>query len=173
MTEAVATHQIQGQNRQRQASPIQLVNSSRSLLLGFLCAGLTLSSNSVYGQLNEQYRQQENEKERCERDWWPNAQYKHESRSPESRMLVRNNNVFIISFKEKCTTEFNGYINKDYIYSPKKVTHFSIESGELAEYYKHPNKPAVFKRIHTKLLLSDKDGSAKQRGPSKRWERDN
>ena len=139
-----------------------MLKSSLLLLLGLLSAGVTLSGSGAYGQLDKQYRKQEDNKQLCKRDWWPNAEYKHVSSWPESRMLVRNNEVFIISFEDKCSAKFNGYIGKDYVYSSNMITNFSLESGDLVEYYKNPNKLIVNKRVHTKLTPLEKMGKTRK-----------
>ena len=135
-----------------------MLKPSLLLLIGLLSAGITLSGSGAYGQLDKQYRKQEDNRQLCKRDWWPNADYKHALSWPESRMLVRNNEVFIISFEGKCSAEFNGFIGKDYNYSLNMITNFSLEAGNLVEYYKNPNKDLVYKRVHTKLSPLEKIG---------------
>ena len=143
---------------QRRKSLFQVFKSSLLLLLGLLTAGATLSCSRAYGQLDKQYRKQEDSNQRCKRDWWPNAEFKHVLSWPDSRMLVRNNEVFIISFEDKCSAEFIGFIGKDYNYSSSMITNFSLELGDLVEYYKNPNKTIVSKRVHTKLTPLEKMG---------------
>ena len=135
-----------------------MLKSPLLLLLGLLGAYATLSGSGAYGQIDKQYRKQEDSYQRCKRDWWPNAEYKHALSWPESRMLVRNNEVFIISIEGKCSAEFNGFIGKDYNYSLNMITNFSLEAGNLVEYYKNPSKDLVKKRVHTKLTPLEKIG---------------
>jgi len=133
----------------------------RLLLLGFVGAGLLSSSNTAYSQLNVEFQKQQSKKHLCESNWWPDAQYEHKKLSHESRILIKDNNVFRISFKKECKSEFIGYTNKDYNYSPNKIVHFTPNEEELIEYYKNPNSPIVRKRSHAKRLQSNKS-SGKQ-----------
>lgn len=127
--------------------------SSRLFLLGFLTTALTFTSNNVYGQLNIEYLQQNSKEQQCKRDWWPNAQYEYNSISPErsSRILVTGKDVFLISYKVKCSSEFIGYIDSDYAYSQSIIRHFSIEPEKLIEYYKYPNQVGVKTKAHMSL----------------------
>ena len=156
-----------------------MAKRSNLLLLGLLTAGFTMTSDGAYGQINREYMRQEREEHRCKFKWWPNAQYERESlprefrkqatdnRWPNSlveqellphefRILVKDDEVYMISFKEKCSSEFIGYINSDFAYSPTKITHFSIGNEELIEYYKHPLKTIVNKRVYNERPKSDK-----------------
>jgi len=158
VTEHVAIDYVRSQDGPEKEVTFQVFKSSLLLLLGLLSAGATLSCGRAYGQLDKQYRKQEDSNQRCKRDWWPNAEFKHVSSWPDSRMLVRNNEVFIISFEDKCSAEFIGFIGKDYNYSSNMITNFSIEAGALVEYYKNPNKTMVSKRVHTRLTPLEKMG---------------
>ena len=157
-----------------------MANHSNLLLLGLLTASFTITSDGAYGQINREYMQQEREEHRCKFKWWPNAQYELESlprdfskqatdnRWPNSlaeqvllpnefRIFVKDDEVYKISFKEKCNSEFIGYINSDFTYSPTKITHFSIGNDELIEYYKHPLKTIVNKLVYKERSKSDKE----------------
>ena len=159
---------------------IPVTKRSSLLLLCLLAAGFTATSDGAYGQINREYMQQEREEHRCKFEWWPNAQYELESlprdfskqatdnRWPNSlaeqvllpkefRILVKDDEVYKISFKEKCNSEFIGYINSDFTYSPTRITHFSIRGEELIEYYKHPLKTLVNKLVYKERSKSDKD----------------
>ena len=131
------------------------------LLLGFIGTGLLSSSDRAYSQLNVQFQKQQSKKHLCESNWWPDAQYEHKKLSHESRILIKDNNVFRISFKKECKSEFIGYTNKDYNFSPNKIVHFTPKKEELIEYYKNPNSPIIRKRSYGKRLQSSK-GSGKQ-----------
>ena len=157
-----------------------MAKRSNLLLLGLLTAGFTMTSDGAYGQINREYMRQEREEHRCKFKWWPNAQYELESlprdfrkqptddRWPNSlaeqellpnefRIFVKDDEVYKISFKEKCNSEFIGYINSDFTYSPTKITHFSIGNEELIEYYKHPLKTIVNKLVYKERSKSDKE----------------
>jgi len=159
---------------------IPVTKRSNLLLLCLLAAGFTITSDGAYGQINREYMQQEREEHRCKFKWWPNAQYKLESlprdfrkqptddRWPNSlaeqellpnefRIFVKDDEVYKISFKEKCNSEFIGYINSDFTYSPTRITHFSIRGEELIEYYKHPLKTLVNKLVYKERSKSGKD----------------
>ena len=161
----------------------------RFYLLFFLLlsAGLTITSDGAYGQINREYMRQEREQHRCEFQRWPKAQYKSESvlhefkkqdtidlwansankkelLPHEVRIRVEDDQVLMISFAEKCRSELIGYVDSDFVYSPTKITHFSIVNEELIGYYKHPLKAAVSKRVYTKRLQSDIDSNNTNRG---------
>ena len=128
----------------------------RLLIFGFIGTGLLSSSDRAYSQLNVQFQKQQTKKHLCESNWWPEAQYEHRKLSPESRILIKDNNVFRISFKKECKSEFIGYTNKDYNYSPNRIVHFTPNKEELIEYYKNPNSSIVRKQSHAKRLQSNK-----------------
>ena len=138
--------------------------NSHLFLSGILALGLTFSSNKANSQLDREYQEQESEKQQCELNWWPNAQYSHDyiSSEKEARILVKDKNVFLISLKGKCHSEFIGYIDSDYNYSPSKVNHFSIKPGNLIEYYKHPQDISVKTRTYTELKRSKSDDKNKR-----------
>lgn len=122
-----------------------MAKSSHLYLLGLLTTGLALASTNAHGQLNMEYQQQISKEQQCKLDWWPNAQYEYKSisRDKERRILVKGNDVFLISYKGKCSSEFIGYVGSDYVYSPSKIRHFSVKPEKLVEYYKHPQQVAV------------------------------
>ena len=134
-----------------------MANHSNLLLLGLLTASFTITSDGAYGQINREYMQQEREEHRCKFKWWPNAQYERESLPDEFRIFVKDDEVYKISFKEKCNSEFIGYIDSDFTYSSKKITHFSIGNEELIEYYKHPLKTVVNKLVYKERSKSNKE----------------
>ena len=141
---------IKRQNDCLSTSPDSTMKLSRLLLFGLIGTCLTLSSDRACSQLNVQFQKQQSKKRLCELDWWPDAQYEYKQLSPESRILVKDDNVFRISFKNECKSEFIGYINRDYNYSPNKTTHFTPATDELIEYYKNPNNSTVRKQSHAK-----------------------
>ena len=136
---------------------IPVTKCSSLLLLCLLAAGFTATSDGAYGQINREYMQQEREEHRCKFKWWPNAQYERESLPGEFRIFVKDDEVYKISFKEKCNSEFIGYIDSDFTYSHKKITHFSIGNEELIEYYKHPLKTVVNKLVYKERSKSNKE----------------
>ena len=119
------------------------------VLFGLMTMSPILTTRNAHGQLNMEYLRQKSEEHQCEAEWWPNAQYEHKALSPKSRILVEENEVHLITRKDKCKSEFIGYIDSDFNYSPRKTTNFAIESEELIEYYKHPNKAEVKRKVYS------------------------
>ena len=128
----------------------------RLLLFGSIGIGTIFSSDRAFSQLNVEFQKQQSKKHLCESNWWLNAQYEHRKLSPESRILIKDNNVFRISFEKECKSEFIGYTNKDYNYSPNKIVHFTPNEEELIEYYKNPNSSIIRRRSHAKRSQSNK-----------------
>ena len=67
-----------------------------------------------------------------------------------SRILIKDNNVFRISFERNASRIFN----KDYIIN--KIVHFTPNEEELIEYYKNPNSSIIRRRSHAKRSQSNK-----------------
>lgn len=117
---------------------------SEILLLGVLGAGLTVSGNSVYGQLNKEYNQQLNAQSRCINNFNA-AQYNElEPNVKYVRTLVVDGKVWDIinnGIPGQCKSEFEGYIDKDYTVCSKygwgcTVYYFTFKSGKLVKYTK-------------------------------------
>ena len=144
---------------------------SRLLLFGLMGTHLILSSDSAYSQLNVQFQKQQSKKRLCELNWWPEAQYEHKQLSPKSRILVRDGNVFKISFENRCKSDLLGYINKDYNYSFNKITHFTLSTNDLIEYYKNPNSSVIKKQLHSKRAHRINKSNARRNILTERFER--
>ena len=144
---------------------------SRLLLFGLMGTQLILSGDSAYSQLNVQFQRQQSKERLCELNWWPEAQYEHKQLSPKSRILVRDGNVFKISFDNRCKSKLLGYINKDYNYSFNKTTYFTLSANELIEYYKNTNSSVIKKQSHSKRSYRSKKSNARRNILTERLER--